>query len=136
MFTLGSETINVFELDDRMRDRGWRLLPQFACGGSPANLHVSVTQANVAHVEEFLADLTECVSEMQSSPSAIDVAEMKRVIDAVIDKPLDEIIVAVAPLAGLTESGVPEKMGPLNTMLDMLPADRRDELLIAFMNLS
>ena len=136
MFTLGSEDINVFELDDLMRDRGWRLLPQFACGGSPANLHVSITQANVAHVEDFLVDLGECVGHLRETPSDIDTDEMKRVVGEVADKPLDEILVAVAPLAGLTGAGVPERMGPLNTMLDMLPAGRRDELLIAFMNMT
>jgi sphinganine-1-phosphate aldolase len=136
MFTLASETINVFELDDAMRARGWSLLPQFACGGGPANLHVSVGRQNVAMVDAFIDDLGECVAALRENGSSFDRQEMARAVEAVADKSLDEILVAIAPLAGLTGAELPEKMGPLNTMLDMLPAARRDELLRAYVNLA
>ncbi|MFT5039309.1 MAG: sphinganine-1-phosphate aldolase [Hyphomicrobiaceae bacterium] len=139
MFTLASDAsdeINIFELDDRMRARGWSLLPQFACGGSPANLHVSIGRQNVAMVDTFVDDLRECVGELLTNGPSLDSDEMARVVEAVLDKPLDDILIAIAPLAGLTGAALPENMGPLNTMLNLLPADRRDELLRAYVNMT
>lgn len=136
MYTLASEVISVFELDDEMRARGWRLLPQFACGGGPANLHVSVTQANVAHVDEFLRDLGEVVGELQRRGPSVDRAAFAAVAAEVAGKSLGDVLMAVAPLVGITGTEVPEKMAPLNTMLDLLPAATRDELLTAFVNMT
>ncbi len=136
MFTLGSDEINVFELDDEMRERGWSLLPQFACGGGPANLHVSVCWQNVAHTDAFITDLGEVVTDLRRRGSAIDRDELAAAVAEVADKPLDDILMRIAPLAGLTGPDLPERMAPLNTMLDMLPADRRDELLGTYLNMT
>ncbi len=134
MFTLGSETINVFELDDEMRGRGWRLLPQFACGGSPANLHVSVGVSNVEHTEAFLEDLAGAVAALKERGPSVDRELIGREVAELATKPLDELFVALAPMAGLTGEGLPESMAPLNTVLDFLPADVRDRLLTEYVN--
>jgi glutamate/tyrosine decarboxylase-like PLP-dependent enzyme len=136
MFTLASDDLNVFEIDDEMRARGWRLLPQFACGGGPANLHVSVSYANCAHVDSFLADLRDIVTRLRARGPAFDAAELRRVADEVADQPLDEILGRIAPLAGLEGTELPGRMARLNTILDALPATRRDPLLTAYVNLT
>ena len=43
---------------------------------------------------------------------------------------------AVAPMIGITGTDVPEQMAALNTMLDLLPAATRDELLTMFVNMT
>jgi sphinganine-1-phosphate aldolase len=136
MYTLASEEISVFELDDEMRARGWRLLPQFACGGGPANLHVTVSHGNVPHVETFLKDLRECVGALRERGPSVDRAAFARVAASVAGKPFEEVLMAVAPMIGITGTDVPEKMAPLNTMLDLLPAETRDELLTMFVNMT
>jgi glutamate/tyrosine decarboxylase-like PLP-dependent enzyme len=136
MFTLASDELNVFEIDDEMRARGWRLLPQFACGGGPANLHVSVSYANCAHVDAFLADLRDVVTRLRERGPAFDAAELRRVANEVADKALDEILGRIAPLAGLEGAELPVRMARLNTILDALPATRRDQLLTAYVNLT
>lgn len=135
MFTLGSNDINIFELDDVMRAKGWSLLPQFACGGSPENLHVSVGRQNVAMVDRFIEDLSAAVETLMRDGSTIDTNLMRETVSAVADKSLDDILVAIAPLAGLTGPSLPENMGRLNTMLNFLDAGRRDELLRAYVNM-
>ena len=136
MFTLASDELNVFEIDDEMRARGWRLLPQFACGGGPANLHVSVSYANCAHVDSFLADLRDVVSRLREGGAAFDAAALRAVAGEVADKSLDEILARIAPLAGLEGAELPTRMARLNTLLDALPASRRDQLLTAYVNLT
>jgi len=136
MYTIASGQISVFEMDDEMRARGWRLLPQFACGGGPANLHVSVSHGNVPHVDAFVTDLREVVAELRRRGPAVDRAAFAAVAAGVAGKPFDEVLMAVAPLIGITGTDVPERMAPLNTMLDLLPAATRDELLTAFVNMT
>jgi sphinganine-1-phosphate aldolase len=136
MFTLGSDDINVFELDDEMRLRGWNMIPQFACGGSPGNLHVSVSASNVDHVDLFITDLTEVVAELRSREPAVDRAALTEAVAAMEGKPLEAIFGPLAPLAGLTGEGLPERMAALNTLLDLLPASVRDELLTVYVNMT
>jgi sphinganine-1-phosphate aldolase len=136
MYTIASDEVSVFEMDDEMRARGWRLLPQFACGGGPANLHVSVSQGNVPHVDLFVKDLGEVVEELRSRGPSVDRTAFAAVASGVAGEPFDEVLMAVAPLIGITGTEVPEKMAPLNTMLDLLPAATRDELLTMFVNMT
>lgn len=135
MFTLASEKFNVFEIDDKMRERGWHMIPQFACGGSPSNLHISLSQANVPHAEKFIDDLTEVLEDLRNNGSAIDYKELSRIVEEVTDKPIEEIMMAIIPVIGLTGMDLPENMGPLNTVLDLLPGEQRDELLTLFFNM-
>lgn len=136
MYTIASDGISVFELDDAMRARGWRLLPQFACGGGPANLHVSVSHGNVPYVDTFLSDLRESVEELKRRGPSIDRAAFAEVAASVAGKPFEDVLMAVAPLIGITGTDVPEQMAPLNTMLDLLPPATRDELLTMFVNMT
>jgi len=136
MYTIASDEVSVFEMDDEMRARGWRLLPQFACGGGPANLHVSVSHGNVPHVEAFVKDLREVVAELRKRGPSVDRAEFAEVAASVAGKPFEEVLMAVAPRIGITGTEVPDKMAPLNTMLDLLPAATRDELLTMFVNMT
>jgi len=136
MYTIASDEVSVFEMDDAMRRRGWRLLPQFACGGGPANLHVSLSQANVPHVDVFVRDLAEVVAELRRCGPSVDREAFAEVARSVAGKPFEEVLMAVAPMIGISGTEVPEEMAPLNTMLDLLPADTRDELLTAFVNLT
>jgi sphinganine-1-phosphate aldolase len=134
MFTLGSDEINIFELDDEMRDRGWSLLPQFACGGGPANLHVSLSASNVPHVEQLLSDLREAVAQLRRNGPSVDREAFAREVAGFEGRPLEEMILQLAVLAGITGPELPERMAPLNTLLDLMPAETRDQLLAAYMN--
>ena len=134
MFTLASDTVNVFELDDAMRRRGWSLLPEFAAGGGPANLHVAVSASNVGREREFIDDLTSSVAEIRAHPRVDRDALAAAISDVAEATPL-EVFAALAPLVGLTGMELPEDMAALNTAMDMLPAGLRDELLTDFANL-
>lgn len=135
MFTLGSHEINVFDLDDEMRERGWVLLPQFACGGGPANLHVSICSANVPLVGQLLGDLKESVAHLRQHGPSVDRAHIAREVARLEGRPLEEVFPQVAVLAGLTGPDIPRRMGPLNTILDLLPAALRDEMLTFYVNM-
>jgi sphinganine-1-phosphate aldolase len=136
MFTIGSDQIDIFELDDEMRLRDWHLIPQFSCGGSPPNLHVSVSQANVPHTEKFLKDLEEAVEMLLQKGPDPDREEIARIAGEVSDKPVEEVLMAILPVIGLTGLELPDKMAKLNNMLNLLPSGLRDELLTFFFNMT
>ncbi len=136
MFTLASDEINVFEVDDEMKMRGWQMIPQFACGGSPPNLHISLTQANVPHAEQFVKDLKAVVETLRSKGSAVNTAELYAVVDEVAEEPLEVIMATLISHIGLSGMDLPEKMAPLNTVLSRLPARKRDQLLTFFFNMT
>jgi glutamate/tyrosine decarboxylase-like PLP-dependent enzyme len=134
MFTLGSDEINVFELDDEMTARGWSLLPQFACGGGPENLHISMSSSNVPLVDQLVSDLREAVDYLRRGGPLVDRETIAREVAKVAGRPLEELALHLIPLAGLTGTGLPERMAPLNTILNLLPATTRDQLLATFVN--
>jgi sphinganine-1-phosphate aldolase len=136
MFTIASEQFNVFEIDDEMGQRGWQLIPQFACGGSAENLHVSLTQANVPHVDQFLKDLKEIVESLREKGPSVDLEEMERIVETAKDKSPDEAMFDIIPVIGLTGMDLPERMAPLNTVLNLFPAKLRDEMLTMFFNMT
>ena len=136
MFTMASEEVNVFEVDDELGLRGWKMIPQFACGGSPPNLHVSLSQANVPHAGQFVKDLKEVVETLRSKGSAVNTEELYAIVDEVAEQPLEVIMAAIIPHIGLSGMDLPEKMAPLNTVLSRLPAGKRDQLLTFFFNMT
>lgn len=135
MFTLASDTLNVFEIDDGMRERGWHMIPQFACGGSPANLHVSVSDANVAHTAEFLADLDAVVAQLRERGSDVDLARIEQVVAEVQGESAEAVMGALMPVVGLEGAELPERMAALNTAMNLLPASTRDAILTLYFNM-
>ncbi len=135
MFTMASEELNIFEVDDEMSMLGWKMIPQFACGGSPANLHVSLSDANVPYAEKYVEDLQMVVEKLRREGSKVNTGELIAIVDEVADKSLEEIMGAVMPHIGLSGTELPERMAPLNTVLSRLDADKRDQLLTFYFNL-
>ncbi len=136
MFTMASDKVNVFEVDDEMGLLGWKMIPQFACGGSPANLHISLSHANVPYVEKYLDDLKGIVEKLLREGSSVNTEELNTLVDGVADRPVEEIMGAVIPHIGLTGMELPERMAPLNTVLSRLPAEKRDQLLTLYFNMT
>jgi sphinganine-1-phosphate aldolase len=136
MFTIASESVNVFEIYDEMRQRGWQMTPQYAFGGSPSNLHVSITQANQPYTELFLKDLREVVESLRQNGPGVNRDEMAKIVEEVSGKPVEEVMMTIIPLIGLTGMELPERMAALNTILDLLPVAMRDELLTIFFNMT
>jgi glutamate/tyrosine decarboxylase-like PLP-dependent enzyme len=134
MFTLGSDEINIFELDDEMTARGWFLLPQFACGGGPANLHISISQSNVPLVDQLIGDLREAVEDLRHNGPLVDREAMAREVANLAGHPLDDLFLKLGELAGITGEGIPKRLAPLNTILNLLPAATRDQLMVAYVN--
>jgi hypothetical protein len=85
-------------------------------------------------VEQLLSDLREAVAHLRRNGPSVDREAFAREVASFEGRPLDEMILQLAVLAGITGPELPERMAPLNTILDLMPAETRDQLLAAYMN--
>lgn len=63
----GSDTIDIFEVNDLMSSKGWHLNAL----QRPNSIHICVTLQHVPVVEDFLKDLTESVQTVKENPGPI-----------------------------------------------------------------
>ncbi|MFI5426938.1 pyridoxal phosphate-dependent decarboxylase family protein [Aeromicrobium sp. UC242_57] len=132
-------TCDVFTISDEMLTRGWFVQPQMSFRDMPASLHLTVCAATAPAVPEFLAALAESVAAaVAAGPIVIDEglrAAAESIDPATLD---DEAFDGLLALAGLgSDSGevtVPERMAPVNALLDVAPPALREALLIAFLD--
>lgn len=134
MFAIAADQLNIFEIDDAMARRGWALQPQFSAGGGPANLHFSVHRGNVGHEEELLAALRASVDEVRAGAGVGDVAALRDEVQRLIAAPGPETFGQIAALAGMTPGSLPNGFARINTVLDLLPDQVVDLLLVEYLN--
>ncbi|WP_078901693.1 pyridoxal phosphate-dependent decarboxylase family protein [Actinacidiphila yeochonensis] len=126
--------VDPFTVADEMRRRGWYLQPQPAFGGSPANVHLTVTGAVAApgRTDELLAELAAATARARElgPPPAPDPALLE--LAAALDPraPAPDEAAAVLAAAGLTPGGpLPERMAPVLAVLQALPEPLAERLL-------
>jgi len=135
IFALESETINVFQLADVMKEKGWLLQPQFSKTASlQPNIHITVNQSTVGHVAAFLSDLAQAVEETKTLPP-LDLSIVKEQVDFLLaSMPPGEIAAAFYQLAGIEGSQLPADMAFINTVLSVLPPPIAEEMLLQYVN--
>ncbi|MBE2225181.1 MAG: aspartate aminotransferase family protein, partial [Anaerolineae bacterium] len=121
IFALESDTLNVFQLADVMRTKGWYIQPQFSADPLHPNIHITVNQSTVPHVDDFLRDLAVGVAETKQLDQ-LDMAFVKMQIDGLIEglSP-DEMASSLYQLAGISGSELPEDTAFINAVLNVLP---------------
>lgn len=134
MFSFASDEINVYELADEMKLRGWYLQPQFSVEGSPPNLHVTVNQGSVSVVDAFLADLGDAAAAIRANPDRIDSAAVRAQVEALLASGDEASPAGLAAMVGINGTDLPDRMALLNTVLDILPDSVTEDLLIDFVN--
>lgn len=133
MFSFASDVVNVYQLADEMKKRGWYLQGQFSTPLSPRNLHVSVNQGTVARVDDMLKDLSECVEIVRDS-DPLDAAFIQAAVGALLDNPSPEAFASLSALAGIQGARLPEELALINQFLDTLPDEVANQVLIEFFN--
>ncbi|QRP49613.1 aminotransferase class V-fold PLP-dependent enzyme [Amycolatopsis sp. FDAARGOS 1241] len=134
-FTADGAAFDLFTVADEMKLRGWYVQPQFAHGGSPLNLHLTITAANHGSEKEFLADLAASVAAAtEAGPVAVDV-DVAAFVAALDPETLTpEQFAGLLTAAGLMgDGGLPDRMAPINALLATAPVTLRERLLLEFL---
>ena len=133
MFSFASDVLNVYQLADEMKKRGWYLQGQFSTPLSPRNLHISVNYGTLTKEDALLQDLRECVEIVKKS-KPIDTAMIRGEVACLLQNPTPQAFAALAALAGIQGSELPEEMAMINEVLDALPDELANVLLIDYFN--
>lgn len=134
LFSFFTEGMNLFHLADVMAKKGWYLQPQFSTPQSPANLHMTVNQSSVGRVDEFLADLAEGVAAVRAMENPIDPAVVRAQVEFMLANLTGDAFGALAAAAGIDPTSLPEDMAMINTLLDCLPDELAEQMLIDYVN--
>jgi len=130
-----SDGVNVFQIADEMKARGWEMQPQFAFGNSPPNIHFLLTPVNAGNVDAMLADLEEAVEAARRNKSEDLGAAVGDLVAGLDAGKLDEASFGqLLSVAGIDGVRLPERMAEVNEMLNALPAELRGELVVEFLN--
>ena len=132
------DLLDPFSLCDAMMQRGWFIQAQPSYAGLPATIHMTISAGTLQHIDEFLAALDDAVDEcIAAGPIKIDpgLAAMVASIDA--DSLTGEQFAGLLAAANLMGpgGGMPERMGPVNALLDIAAPPVREKILILFMDL-
>jgi glutamate/tyrosine decarboxylase-like PLP-dependent enzyme len=134
MFSFKSDAINVYQLADEMSKRGWYIQGQFSTPLTPRNLHISVNQGTIHNVEALLKDLRECV-EIVKAMTPIDAEAIRALVNAALQSPDPAAAFGqLAASAGLAGTELPSEMAFINEVLDALPDELCNVLLVNYFN--
>jgi glutamate/tyrosine decarboxylase-like PLP-dependent enzyme len=133
LLSFTSDTVNIFHIIDEMNDKGWYIQPSFSFGGIPANIHLSVNLSNVDKTEQFAEDLRDSVEKAKDLPSGTLLGAVREMIDRQGEAILDNSA-ELMRLAGLEEGGLPERTAPINEVLDAMPPEWREKILLEVTN--
>ena len=134
MFSMASDTVNVFQVADEMRDRGWYVQPQFSTDLSPPNLHITVNHSSVALVDEFLDALRDSVEAVKKSGVTLDPTVIKSQLDQMLGNLTPDGLQQILAMAGISGTKLPDHTALINTVLDNMPDAVVEDLLTGYIN--
>lgn len=134
MFSFTSDAFNIFQLGDAMTKRGWYVQPQFSTACSPANLHITVNHNTQGVTDEFLRALRAAADEVRNHPEPIDLAQVHATVAMMLEQFGEGALDQLRGMAGLESDALPTEWAMLNSVLDALPDEITEELLVDFVN--
>ncbi|MBS3733171.1 MAG: aminotransferase class V-fold PLP-dependent enzyme [Desulfobacterales bacterium] len=133
LLSFSSDQVNIFHIIDEMRIRGWYIQPSFSYDNTPANIHLSVNLSNAGQTEEFAADLADSVENAKTLPSGALLAGVQEMMEKQGENMLDNVD-ALMSLAGMQDGKLPERTAAVNEVLDAMPPDWREKILLEVTN--
>ena len=129
-----SDQINVFHIIDEMNSRGWYIQPALSYDNSKENIHLSINASNVTWVEPFLKDLKECIKSAKKLKSEDLLSEMGDDFLKELSDLDNEAFPEILKIVGINGDELPDRMAGINGILNALPPELREKLLIEFVN--
>jgi sphinganine-1-phosphate aldolase len=130
---------DVFTIADEMLARGWFVQPQMAYRDLPPTLHLTLSAATAPSVPQFVEALRDAASAARSAgPVPVDpaLADMLSTLEpARLDDAAFGRLLAAAGLSG-AGGGIelPQRMAPVNALLDACPPPLREALLLGVLD--
>ena len=117
-----------------MKLKGWFLQPQFARENSPANLHISLNRSSVTQAEAFLKTFEETIEEMKRQEEDDDTRNLYDELDKLSIRYDEATFFKLAAMVGVSGDQLPERMEKINKLLEVLPYDTSEFMLVEYLN--
>jgi len=131
LFAFTTDEGDVFELADRLTERGWHVQPTYAYGRSPAHIHLTLDPGNAARVDAFIEDLRKSVVGLPPTGAPPEaVVAMLEQIGAGGAGGIDPG--ALMSELGISDGQLPEKSGMIHRLINAASPGAREQLLILF----
>jgi sphinganine-1-phosphate aldolase len=135
LLAVASDDINLFRMADKMGDKGWYIQPQLTYAGIPENIHLSISPSNVKWIDEFLKDLSDCAEKTRGAPQSELVPMVTEAFGKVDPATInEEIFSQMMQMAGISSDSLPDGMAEINEVLNTLPKQVCEKLLIQYVN--
>lgn len=137
LVAFASSELDVFVLSDEARRRGWFIQPQLSYAGIPANLHITVTGVTLDGVEAMLEVIAESAAAARMhGPVKLPDGLVELVAELDLDGLDDATFAELAASVGIDLSSRDQPdMAVVNAVLDALPAEVRESILVRFLSI-
>ncbi len=120
IMSIGSDTLNIYEVGDEMGLRGWHLDRQHY----PASLHVTVNFAHVGKTAVFLQDLSDSIriasrASLRKTSNNVAAKVINWLVKILPDKWVSRLMKRVSSLVG-GGGGLPERSAAMYGMMGSL----------------
>ncbi len=128
-FTTGEG--DVFELSDRLTERGWHVQPTYAFAPSPAHIHLTIDPGNALRVDDFIRDLRECLVDLPKTEEPP--AHVVSMLESIGNDPSGGIDsgMLMAQL-GVADGRLPSRAATIHRLLNAASPETRERLLVLF----
>jgi sphinganine-1-phosphate aldolase len=131
LFAFTTEGGDIFELADRMTERGWLVQATYTFGPSPAHIHLTIDPGNADRAADFARDLRACLVDL---PATIEppapVVQMLEMIGTGAAQGLDPSMLMRE--LGVTDGQLPSKASTIHRLLNAASPAARERLLVLF----
>ncbi|WBB92839.1 aminotransferase class V-fold PLP-dependent enzyme [Verrucosispora sp. WMMC514] len=136
-FTATDTGPDLFVLVDELAARGWHTQPQLSYAGLPPSVHLTVTAAVAPRATEFGPDLAAAVAAARAAGPVGLPPHLRALAGTLAPEELTgDLVAGLAAGLGLGPGGgLPERMAPVNALLDAAPPALRERLLVEFVSL-
>lgn len=134
------ERCDPFTVIDGLTARGWSVQPQMSYGRHPATIHLTVSAATLALVDDFLEALSEATAEaveagpIKADPAILELLESldpNELFEVDFDRLLDAAGMLRTPRS---DRLLPRRMARANAVLDASSVEMREALWVAFLD--
>lgn len=132
LFAFTTTEGDVFELADRLAERGWHVQPTYSFGPSPAHIHLTIDPTNAGRAADLAADLRRCAADLPAK--ATPPAEVVGMLGSLAASDGAEGLAAGPLMAqlGLVDGQLPARAATIHRLLDAAPPRVRERLLVLF----
>lgn len=130
------EKYDVFQIADELKSLGWFVTSQLSSDCAPANLHLTVTMAHRGVEDEFIADLKKAVETVKKGYRLRKLKDdaTTAIVKKLVSNMSPETLGKVSEKLGISGGDTPDKLALISRLLDELPNDVTQPMLVDFMS--